>query len=87
MAAAAGDRDVWVVGGGHLATQFAADGLLDELILTVVPVVLGSGLPDVRGAPARSRLRADRRAPLPERHGGAAVPVPGVACARRAAPA
>ena len=75
MAAAAGDRDVWLVGGGHLATQFADDGLLDELILTVVPVVLGSGLPDLRRAP-RGAAHADRRAPVPERDGRAALRVP-----------
>ena len=49
ITAAAGGRDVWLVGGGDLAWQFAADGLLDELILTVVPVVLGSGLPTFAG--------------------------------------
>ena len=45
MLAAAGDRDLWVVGGGNVASQFADEGLLDELLLTVVPVVLGSGKP------------------------------------------
>jgi dihydrofolate reductase len=45
MAAAAGERDLWVVGGGSVASQFADAGLLDELIVTVVPVVLGSGKP------------------------------------------
>lgn len=45
MLEAAGDRDVWVVGGGKLAAQFAERGLLDELWLTVVPVTLGGGAP------------------------------------------
>ncbi len=45
MAAAAGDRDLWLVGGGNLASQFADAGLLDEILVTVVPVVLGTGKP------------------------------------------
>jgi dihydrofolate reductase len=45
MIAAAGERNLWVVGGGNVASQFADAGLLDELILTVVPVVLGEGKP------------------------------------------
>jgi dihydrofolate reductase len=45
MIAAAGERDLWVVGGGNVASQFADEGLLDELLVTVVPVVLGQGKP------------------------------------------
>ena len=45
MTAGAGDRNLWVVGGGNLASQFADEGLLDELIVTVVPVWLGDGMP------------------------------------------
>ena len=45
MIAAAGDRNLWVVGGGNVASQFADAGLLDEVLLTVVPVVLGEGKP------------------------------------------
>ena len=45
MVAAAGERNLWVVGGGNVASQFADAGLLDELFLTVVPVVLGDGKP------------------------------------------
>ncbi|UUL75354.1 dihydrofolate reductase family protein [Pseudarthrobacter sp. Fe7] len=40
---AAGDLNIWVVGGGELAAQFADAGLLDEIILSVIPVVLGDG--------------------------------------------
>jgi dihydrofolate reductase len=45
MAAVAGERALWVVGGGHLASQLADAGLLDELVITVTPVVLGTGKP------------------------------------------
>ncbi len=45
MIAAAGERNLWVVGGGNVASQFADEGLLDEVLVTVVPVVLGDGKP------------------------------------------
>jgi len=45
MIAAAGELNLWVVGGGNVASQFAEQGLLDEVLVTVVPVVLGSGKP------------------------------------------
>ena len=45
LVAAAGERNLWVVGGGNVASQFADEGLLDEVLLTVVPVVLGTGKP------------------------------------------
>ena len=45
MAAAAGDRVLWVIGGGSVASQFADEGLLDEVHVTVVPVALAAGKP------------------------------------------
>jgi dihydrofolate reductase len=45
MLATAGERDLWVVGGGNVASQFADHGLLDQVEVTVVPMVLGSGKP------------------------------------------
>lgn len=45
MVAAAGDGVLWVVGGGGVASQFANEGLLDEVHVTVVPVALGAGKP------------------------------------------
>lgn len=41
---ASGLRRVWLVGGGELAAGFAAAGLIDELVLTTVPVRLGRGI-------------------------------------------
>jgi len=45
MSAAAGDKKLWVVGGGNVASQFADAGLLDDVWVTVVPVALGTGKP------------------------------------------
>jgi len=45
MVEAAGGKDVWMVGGGDLAGQFADAGLLDEVIVYIAPVFLGAGAP------------------------------------------
>lgn len=54
LVAAAGDRTVWVVGGGELAGQFADAGLLDEVVIAYAPVTLGAGAPLL---PRRLELR------------------------------
>lgn len=45
MQAAAGERLVWVVGGGDLAGQFDDAGLLSEIRVSVAPATLPSGRP------------------------------------------
>jgi dihydrofolate reductase len=41
----AGDKNVWVAGGGDLAAQFHERGLLDEIVVTLAPVLLANGAP------------------------------------------
>ena len=41
MVEAAGGGNVWIVGGGDLAGQFADADLLDEIQLSIAPVTLG----------------------------------------------
>ena len=45
MRIAANDKNIWLVGGGDLVGQFYDAGLLDELIVQVGSVTLGSGKP------------------------------------------
>lgn len=45
MAQVAGERGIWVVGGGELAGAFADAGLLDRIVLGVAPVTLTGGAP------------------------------------------
>jgi dihydrofolate reductase len=56
MVDAAGDRNIWIVGGGDLAGQFADAGLLDEVLVSIAPVTLGAGAPLL---PRRIELRLD----------------------------
>jgi len=51
LLAAAGDKNVWVVGGGRTAAQFVAAGLVDEMVVTYAPCTLGAG---ARLLPVRS---------------------------------
>lgn len=45
MRKAAGEKNIWIVGGGDLAGQFYDAGLLDEIIVQVGSATLGSGKP------------------------------------------
>ncbi len=45
MVTAAGERDVWLVGGGDLVGQFHDHGLLDDVLVSFAPVTLGAGMP------------------------------------------
>jgi len=38
-------RDIWLVGGAEIVAACLAGGVVDEIILTVVPVLLGRGVP------------------------------------------
>jgi dihydrofolate reductase len=40
---AAGDKDIWIVGGGRTAAQFVAAGLIDEMVVSYAPCTLGAG--------------------------------------------
>lgn len=54
---ARGLRRAWLVGGGKLAAAFRAEGLITEHIVSIVPVLLGAGIPLFDGPGARENLR------------------------------
>jgi dihydrofolate reductase len=88
--AAAGDKNLGVL-GGDVGAQCLARGLVDEILVFVLPVLLGAGIPLFRdGVQAESRLerlsttisgssvRVHYRVPLEERAGLSRAP-----CGRR----
>lgn len=56
MVETAAGKNVWIVGGGDLAGQFADAGLLHEVVVYVAPVTLGAGAPLF---PRRQELRLE----------------------------
>ncbi|QQR92232.1 MAG: dihydrofolate reductase [Candidatus Iainarchaeum archaeon] len=38
-------KPIWLIGGGELVRQFLEAGLIDEFIITYVPILLGKGIP------------------------------------------
>ncbi len=38
-------QDIWLCGGGHLAGVLLNEGLIDEVVLKVNPILFGSGIP------------------------------------------
>jgi dihydrofolate reductase len=64
----AGEKDIYIVGGGDLAGQFLGAGLLHRIVVTYVPVVLGGGVP-LFGARALGTARDFRLVGLTQRGG------------------
>ena len=37
-------KDIWLIGGGKLITHFLNNDLLDRMILTLIPTIIGDGI-------------------------------------------
>jgi dihydrofolate reductase len=55
--AADGVRRAWLVGGGKLAAAFRAEGLITEYVVSVIPILLGGGIPLFDGVAPQAPLR------------------------------
>lgn len=38
-------KDIWLIGGGKINTEMMKANLIDEMIISVMPVTLGNGIP------------------------------------------
>ena len=52
-----GLRRAWLVGGGKLAAAFRAEGLITQHIVSIIPLVLGAGIPLFDGPGPAQPLR------------------------------
>jgi len=58
-------QDIWLIGGGQINTLLLNAGLIDEFILTYVPVILGSGIPLFAAGAQEKQLRVVERKNYP----------------------
>jgi len=58
-------KDLWLAGGGGLVRECFDAGLIDDIIVSIHPILLGEGVPSVATGAARAplTLTAERRYP------------------------
>lgn len=50
-------KNIWLVGGGELVSMLLDNNLVDEMIITYIPVVLGNGIRLFQGSSKESNWR------------------------------
>jgi dihydrofolate reductase len=50
-------KNVWLMGGAEIFGEFLAAGAIDQLIIHVVPVLIGTGIPLLSPAPRTTELK------------------------------
>lgn len=55
-----GVENLWIIGGGKLASSLIQLGLLTHIQVTIMPVILGKGIPLVDALPASRFLTQER---------------------------
>lgn len=58
-------KDIWLVGGGEIATLFLEHGLVDQVVMSIHPLVLGGGIPLFRAMPKTVKLQFESAKPYP----------------------
>ena len=56
------EGDIWLVGGRQIISSFVNHGIVDEIILSIVPVVLGKGIPLFQNIQKETKLELVRTA-------------------------
>jgi dihydrofolate reductase len=55
-------KNIWLVGGGQINTLLLNAGLIDEIIVSIHPIILGQGLPVFAGNPREIKFHmADKK--------------------------
>lgn len=53
-------KDIWIVGGGELLHHYIKENLVDEYIITIAPIILGSGIPLFKELKSNINLKLEK---------------------------
>jgi len=56
-------KDIWLVGGADIISIFLNAGLLDEIILSIHPIILGNGIPLFKNLQGQTNLKLIKSIP------------------------
>jgi len=51
------NKHIWLLGGASIVNEFLKDNLIDEFIITTIPVLLGDGVPLFKGGSHEESLK------------------------------
>lgn len=51
------NKDIWLAGGGQLVTKFINEGLVDKMIISIIPKIIGEGIPLFSDKPKETNLK------------------------------
>jgi dihydrofolate reductase len=57
--------NIWLVGGAEIVGEFLSKNLIDEYIISILPILLGKGIPLFRGDMPEIRLQLCRNVAYP----------------------
>ena len=49
-------KNIWLVGGAEIISSFVNNGFVDEIVLSIIPVVLGKGIPLFKNIQKETKL-------------------------------
>ncbi len=61
----ASKKGVWVVGGGQLISEFIKHSLIDEMTLSLIPIILGKGIRLFPNNPKETKFNLIKSEPFP----------------------
>ncbi len=51
------NKNIWLIGGASIVDEFLKSDLIDEFIITIIPILLGDGIPLFKGKSNEKKLK------------------------------